>query len=100
MAMLIVLIGCMSNLRQSFSFSLYAGERFHLYFYQIVLVLAFILAFVSASQDVVIDAYRADFLSEKERALGATYTQVSYRIALKNCLYSFPASSFMPQPLL
>ena len=35
-------------------------------------LLALILAFISASQDIAIDAYRAELLKPKERGLGAT----------------------------
>jgi len=49
------------------------------------LVLAFIaiiIAFVSASQDIVIDAYRTDVLREPERGLGAATFVTGYRIAM------------------
>ncbi len=45
-------------------------------------LVAFIIAFFSASQDVAIDAYRTDVLIPKERGLGAAYFVFSYRIAL------------------
>lgn len=45
-------------------------------------IIAFIIAFFSASQDVVIDAYRTDVLPAHERGLGAAYTVFSYRIAV------------------
>ena len=44
--------------------------------------LNFLLAFFSASQDIVIDAYRVDFLLEHERPIGASVTQFSYRFGL------------------
>lgn len=44
--------------------------------------LALILAFSSASQDIVIDAYRADVLHEKERGAGAAVSVLGYRIAM------------------
>lgn len=44
--------------------------------------LAFLLAFLSASQDIVVDAYRADVLKEKELGAGAATTVVGYRLAL------------------
>jgi len=44
--------------------------------------LALVVAFFSASQDIVIDAYRADLLSEKERGPGAGVTVMGARIAL------------------
>ena len=43
---------------------------------------AFLLAFFSASQDIVIDAYRTDILEEKERGLGVGLTVTGYRLAM------------------
>ncbi len=43
---------------------------------------AIILAFFSASQDIVIDAYRTDSLKEQERGLGVGLTVTGYRIAM------------------
>jgi len=40
------------------------------------------LAFFSASQDVVIDAYRTDVLDPRERGLGASVSVFGYRIAM------------------
>jgi PAT family beta-lactamase induction signal transducer AmpG len=45
-------------------------------------VLAFMVAFTSASQDIVIDAYRTDVLLEKERGIGAATFVLGYRIAM------------------
>jgi PAT family beta-lactamase induction signal transducer AmpG len=45
-------------------------------------VLALVVAFSSASQDIVIDAYRTDVLHEKERGVGAAVSVMGYRIAL------------------
>ncbi len=45
-------------------------------------MLAVIIAFFSASQDIVVDAYRADVLREQELGAGAATTVVGYRIAL------------------
>jgi len=45
-------------------------------------LLAFILAFVSASQDIVYDAYRTDLLLPTERGLGAAATVGGYRLAM------------------
>jgi PAT family beta-lactamase induction signal transducer AmpG len=45
-------------------------------------VLAFILSFFSASQDIVIDAYRTDILHAEERGAGAAVAVMGYRIAL------------------
>ncbi len=44
--------------------------------------LALVIAFFSASQDVAIDAYRADVLKVDERGLGAAYSVFAYRIAM------------------
>jgi PAT family beta-lactamase induction signal transducer AmpG len=44
--------------------------------------LAFMVAFASASQDIVIDAYRTDVLHEQERGIGAAVFVMGYRIAM------------------
>lgn len=44
--------------------------------------LALLLAFASASQDVVFDAYRTDVLTEKERGVGAAVSVLGYRVAM------------------
>lgn len=43
---------------------------------------AFLIAFMSATQDIAIDAYRAEVLEERERGFGAAVTTVGYRIAM------------------
>jgi len=43
---------------------------------------AIVLAFFSASQDIVIDAYRSDSLKERERGLGVGLTVTGYRVAM------------------
>lgn len=40
------------------------------------------VAFLSASQDVVIDAFRVELLSEREQGAGAAATQVGYRLGM------------------
>lgn len=45
-------------------------------------LLAFCLTFVSASQDVAIDAYRAEVLREPERGIGAAVSVTGYRVAM------------------
>lgn len=45
-------------------------------------ILALTVAFASASQDIVIDAYRTDVLREKERGAGAAVFVMGYRIAM------------------
>ena len=47
-----------------------------------VAILALIVAFTSASQDIVIDAYRTDVLEERERGAGAAVFVMGYRIAM------------------
>jgi len=44
--------------------------------------LAFFLTFVSASQDVAIDAYRTEVLKERERGMGAAVSVTGYRVAM------------------
>ncbi|KMP12421.1 muropeptide transporter [Candidatus Nitromaritima sp. SCGC AAA799-C22] len=48
----------------------------------LVALLALFLAFTSASQDIVVDAYRTDVLREKERGLGAAVYVTGYRLAM------------------
>ena len=43
---------------------------------------AFAVAFFSASQDIVVDAYRIEILGENEQGAGAASTQLGYRIGL------------------
>src|SRR3954471_22696142 len=45
-------------------------------------LLAVLVAFVSASQDVVIDAYRTDLLAASERGLGSSLSVLGYRLAM------------------
>lgn len=45
-------------------------------------LLAVLVAFVSASQDVVIDAYRTDLLHASERGLGSSMYVMGYRLAM------------------
>jgi PAT family beta-lactamase induction signal transducer AmpG len=45
-------------------------------------VCALLVAFFSASQDVVIDAYRIEILDESEQGAGAAMTQAGYRVGL------------------
>ena len=44
--------------------------------------LALLVAFLSASQDIVFDAYRTDVLKESERGAGAAISVLGYRIAM------------------
>jgi PAT family beta-lactamase induction signal transducer AmpG len=45
-------------------------------------LVAVVVAFLSASQDIVIDAYRIEVLSPDEQAAGAAATQIGYRIGM------------------
>lgn len=47
-----------------------------------VALLAVLVAFLSASQDIVIDAYRVELLDPEEQGAGAAATQVGWRIGL------------------
>lgn len=46
-----------------------------------VWMLAFLLATLTATQDIAIDAYRTDILHDNERGLGAAYYVFTYRLA-------------------
>ena len=48
----------------------------------VLAALALVVAFSSASQDIVIDAYRTDVLREEERGAGAAVFVTGYRIAM------------------
>ena len=45
-------------------------------------IISLMIAFISASQDIAIDAYRTDILLPDERGLGAAASMFSYRIAM------------------
>ncbi len=45
-------------------------------------ILAFLVAFLSASQDISIDAYRTEILKPRDRGLGASFAVTAYRVAL------------------
>ncbi|NDE17527.1 MFS transporter [bacterium] len=49
---------------------------------QLVALAALLIAFLSASQDVVIDAYRTDTLHTSERGLGSSLSVFGYRLAM------------------
>ncbi|MFN3455257.1 MAG: AmpG family muropeptide MFS transporter [Pseudobdellovibrio sp.] len=49
---------------------------------QVIGLLAVLIAFLSASQDIVIDAYRTDVLESKERGFGSSLTVFGYRLAM------------------
>lgn len=49
---------------------------------KLLAVNALVIAFLSASQDIVFDAYRADVLEEREMGAGAAIAVLGYRIAL------------------
>jgi PAT family beta-lactamase induction signal transducer AmpG len=59
--------------------------------------LALLLAFLSASQDIAIDAYRADVLEDRERGAGAATTVMGYRLAmLTSGAFAFILSDRVP----
>jgi PAT family beta-lactamase induction signal transducer AmpG len=45
-------------------------------------ILALLVAFFSASQDIVIDAFRTDYLAPEKRGLGASMVVLGYRLAM------------------
>jgi len=47
-----------------------------------LILLLFALSFMSASQDIVVDAYRAELLSPKLRGAGASFAVMGYRIGM------------------
>jgi PAT family beta-lactamase induction signal transducer AmpG len=47
-----------------------------------IAAMALVVAFLSASQDIVIDAYRIEILDEAEQGAGAAMTQTGYRFGL------------------
>ncbi len=47
-----------------------------------IAAMAVVMAFLSASQDIVVDAYRIDILREREQGAGAAMTQTGYRFGL------------------
>lgn len=47
-----------------------------------IALLAVLVAFLSASQDVVIDAYRTDILDPSERGIGSSFSVFGYRLAM------------------
>ncbi len=49
---------------------------------QTIALLAVLVAFLSASQDVVIDAYRTDILDSSERGIGSSLSVFGYRLAM------------------
>lgn len=49
---------------------------------ELTAVMAVIVAFCSASQDIVIDAFRIDLLEDHEQGAGAASTQLGYRIGM------------------
>ena len=48
----------------------------------VLAILAFFLTFVSASQDIAIDAYRTEVLQDRERGMGAAVFVTGYRVAM------------------
>ena len=48
----------------------------------LLIALAFLVAFLSASQDIAVDAYRTDILTPCERGIGTTLYTWGYRVAM------------------
>jgi PAT family beta-lactamase induction signal transducer AmpG len=62
-------------------------------------VAALVVAFLSASQDIVVDAYRIDILPTDEQGHGAAATQVGYRVGLLLAgAGALAMSDFVPWP--
>lgn len=62
---------------------------------------AIVVAFLSASQDVVIDAYRTDILAARELGAGAAIWVLGYRVALLTTgALAFVLADRMPWPLV
>ncbi|MBA2688107.1 MAG: AmpG family muropeptide MFS transporter [Gemmatimonadaceae bacterium] len=66
---------------------------------QMLAVNAFIIAFLSASQDIAVDAYRTDVLDHREMGAGASVWVMGYRIALiVTGSFAFLLADRMPWP--
>ncbi len=68
---------------------------------QLLAINALLIAFFSASQDLVIDAYRTDILSEREAGAGAAIWVTGYRVALlATGALAFVLADRMPWPMV
>ena len=68
---------------------------------QLLALNALLIAFFSASQDVVVDAYRNDVLAEREMGVGAATWVLGYRIALiATGALAFVLADRMPWPIV
>lgn len=47
-----------------------------------IAILALLISFFSASQDIVVDAYRTEILVDKERGFGSSVSNLGYRLAM------------------
>lgn len=66
---------------------------------QMLAVNAFLIAFLSASQDIAVDAYRTDVLHHREMGAGASVWVMGYRIALiVTGSFAFLLADQMPWP--
>lgn len=45
-------------------------------------VMAFLVSFFSATQDIIIDAYRIEILSEKNKGMGAAFESIGFRLGM------------------
>ncbi|MEO8450232.1 MAG: AmpG family muropeptide MFS transporter [Gemmatimonadota bacterium] len=68
---------------------------------KLLAVNAIVIAFLSASQDIVVDAYKIDVLSEREMGVGAAISVVGYRVALLTTgSLAFLLADRMPWPMV
>lgn len=72
------ILSCQLLLCFTFVVMSFLQPRIH---FNIIFCLASLIAFLSASQDVVVDAYRTEMLSEEEYPLGASFGMNGYRLA-------------------
>ena len=62
---------------------------------------AVLVAFFSATQDIAVDAYRIEILSDDEQGAGSATTQLGYRIALWTVdAMSLLLPSLLPWPIV
>lgn len=67
----------------------------------LIAILILILAIASASQDIVIDAYRIDYLSHDEQSFGSSISQITYRLAMLIMgAFVLFISDYIPWPII
>ncbi|HEY9824455.1 MAG TPA: AmpG family muropeptide MFS transporter [Stenomitos sp.] len=68
---------------------------------QLLGINALVIAFLSASQDIVLDAYRTDILAEPEMGMGASLFLLGYRLAiLVTGSLSLALADWLPWPMV